>query len=233
MARHMESSYIVGLLGVVNPTKGKEDAMELLCHLSKMKKIDMQACRESIMNRLMRYTILGLIPRTAVNPANGRGSCTASSANSVSRPRGFNLNIHDVCGLKSCLWFEGKAMSIFSTNTEAKRWPHLIFGHGPPKCQGRPWHYNAEMVKLISKSERNLGRPYWKCFTTYEATRCSGYEWVIAANTPTESDIQNQVDVKELNAYAKVIRILKGINKILLLLLVLSFLNLAVILMKK
>ncbi|CAB4269017.1 unnamed protein product [Prunus armeniaca] len=61
MAGHMESSYIVGLLGLVNPTKGKENAMELLCHLSKTKKIDMQACRESIMNRLMRYTILGLV----------------------------------------------------------------------------------------------------------------------------------------------------------------------------
>ncbi|CAB4263471.1 unnamed protein product [Prunus armeniaca] len=49
-AGHMESSYIVGLLGLVNPTEGKEDAMELLCHLSKKKKIDMQACRASIMN---------------------------------------------------------------------------------------------------------------------------------------------------------------------------------------
>ncbi|CAL2276851.1 unnamed protein product [Prunus armeniaca] len=89
------------------------------------------------------------------------------------------------------------------------------------------------MVKLISKSERNLRRLYWKFFTTYGATGCSGYEWVTSANTPTESDIQNQVYVKELNAYAEVIRILKGINKILLLLLVLSFLNLAVKLMKK
>ncbi|CAL8167473.1 unnamed protein product [Prunus armeniaca] len=42
-------------------------------------------------------------------------------------------------------------MSISSSNIEAKR------------CR----HCNAEMVKLISKSERNLGRPYWKCFTTY------------------------------------------------------------------
>ncbi|CAL8134465.1 unnamed protein product [Prunus armeniaca] len=111
----------------------------------------------------------------------------------------------------------GKALSISSSNIEAKR------------CR----HCNAEMVKLISKSERNLGRPYWKCFTTYGATRCSDYEWVIAANTPNESDTQNQVDVKELNAYAEVIRILKAIHKILLLLLVLSFLNLAVKLMKK
>ncbi|CAL8118476.1 unnamed protein product [Prunus armeniaca] len=79
-------------------------------------------------------------------------------------------------------------MSISSSNTEAK-W-----------CR----HCNAEMVKLISKSERNLGRPYWKCFTTYVsiifpnlgATRFSGYEWVTATNTPTEFDIQNQVDVK-------------------------------------
>ncbi|CAB4316851.1 unnamed protein product [Prunus armeniaca] len=86
-------------------------------------------------------------------------------------------------------------MSISSSNSEAKR------------CR----HYNAEMVKLISKSERNLGRPYWKCFTTYVSiifpnlvsTRCSGYEWVTAANTPTESEIQNQVYVKEFNAYAE------------------------------
>ncbi|KAI5323531.1 hypothetical protein L3X38_032603 [Prunus dulcis] len=60
-AGHMESSCIVGLLGLGNPTKGEEDAMELLCHLSKMKKINMQACRESIMNRLIRYTISGLV----------------------------------------------------------------------------------------------------------------------------------------------------------------------------
>ncbi|CAB4278554.1 unnamed protein product [Prunus armeniaca] len=60
-AGDMESSYIVGLLGLVNHTEGEEDAMELLCHLSKTKKIDMQACRESIMNRLMRYTISGLV----------------------------------------------------------------------------------------------------------------------------------------------------------------------------
>ncbi|KAI5338544.1 hypothetical protein L3X38_017815 [Prunus dulcis] len=60
-AGHMESAYIVGLLGLVNPTEGEEDAMEFLCHLSKMKKIDMQACRASIMNRLMRYTISGVV----------------------------------------------------------------------------------------------------------------------------------------------------------------------------
>ncbi|KAI5338545.1 hypothetical protein L3X38_017816 [Prunus dulcis] len=78
-------------------------------------------------------------------------------------------------------------MSISSSNTETKR------------CR----HCNAEMVKLVSKSERNLGRSYWKCFRTNGATRCSGYEWVTAANTPNESDILNQVDVKELNAYAE------------------------------
>lgn len=50
---------------------------------------------------------------------------------------------------------------------------------------------------------------------------------------PTESQIENQLDVKELNAYAEVIRMVKGIKNILLLLLVLSFLNLAVQVMKK
>ncbi|CAB4308959.1 unnamed protein product [Prunus armeniaca] len=59
-AGDMESSYIVGLLGLVNHTEGEEDAMELLCHLSKTKKIDMQACRESIMNRLMRVIGSGI-----------------------------------------------------------------------------------------------------------------------------------------------------------------------------
>ncbi|CAB4273211.1 unnamed protein product [Prunus armeniaca] len=48
-AGHMESSYIVGLLGLVNPTEGEEDAMEWLYHLTKTKKIDMQACRESFL----------------------------------------------------------------------------------------------------------------------------------------------------------------------------------------
>ncbi|CAB4303745.1 unnamed protein product [Prunus armeniaca] len=46
---HMESSYIVGLLGLVNPTEGEKDAMEWLCHLTKTKKIDMQACRASFL----------------------------------------------------------------------------------------------------------------------------------------------------------------------------------------
>ncbi|KAL6293484.1 hypothetical protein ACE6H2_001628 [Prunus campanulata] len=108
-------------------------------------------------------------------------------------------------------------MSNSSTNTQGKR------------CR----HCNAEMVMLISKSERNMGRPYWKCFTTYGATRCSGYEWVTGGNMPTESQIENQLDVKELNAYAEVIRMVKGIKNILILLLVLSFLNLAVQVMKK
>ncbi|KAL6272595.1 hypothetical protein ACE6H2_023287 [Prunus campanulata] len=108
-------------------------------------------------------------------------------------------------------------MSNSLSNTEAER------------CR----HCNAEMVMLISKSESNLGRPYWKCFTTYRCTRCSGYKWVTAANKPTESHIQNQLDAKELNAYAEVIRIVKGIKNTLLLLLVLSFLNLAVQLLKK
>ncbi|CAL8167792.1 unnamed protein product [Prunus armeniaca] len=96
-AGHMESSYIVGLLGLVNPTEGEQDAMEWLCHLSKTKQIDMQACRASFFNRLMRSgfsnsngagratTLTRYLPGTAVNPANGRGSCTASSANSVGR----------------------------------------------------------------------------------------------------------------------------------------------------
>ncbi|CAL9012889.1 unnamed protein product, partial [Prunus brigantina] len=38
-------------------TKGKEDAMKFLCHLSKTKKIDMQACMDSIIGRLLRYSL--------------------------------------------------------------------------------------------------------------------------------------------------------------------------------
>ncbi|CAL2240946.1 unnamed protein product [Prunus armeniaca] len=60
-AGHMESSYIVGLLGLVNPTEGEQDAMEWLCHLSKTKQIDMQACRASFFNRPMRYTISSVV----------------------------------------------------------------------------------------------------------------------------------------------------------------------------
>ncbi|CAB4263621.1 unnamed protein product [Prunus armeniaca] len=59
-AEHMESSNIVGLLRLVNPTEGEKDAMKWLCHLRKMKKIDMQACRASFFNLLMRYTISGV-----------------------------------------------------------------------------------------------------------------------------------------------------------------------------
>ncbi|XP_021829944.1 uncharacterized protein LOC110770167 [Prunus avium] len=38
MAGHKEASYLVGLLGLLNPSEGKENAMEFLCHLSKTKK---------------------------------------------------------------------------------------------------------------------------------------------------------------------------------------------------
>ncbi|CAL9018905.1 unnamed protein product [Prunus brigantina] len=65
MAGHMESSYIVSLLGLLNPTEGKKDAMEFLCHLSKTKKIVMQACKELIIYPLLRYTILGMPPSSA------------------------------------------------------------------------------------------------------------------------------------------------------------------------
>ncbi|KAL6269716.1 hypothetical protein ACE6H2_026627 [Prunus campanulata] len=61
MAGHMEASYIVGLLGLLNPSEGKEDAMEFLCHLSKIKKMNRQACRYSIIYRLLRYTMCGIV----------------------------------------------------------------------------------------------------------------------------------------------------------------------------
>ncbi|KAL6292776.1 hypothetical protein ACE6H2_000918 [Prunus campanulata] len=59
MAGHKEASYLVGLLGLSNPSEGKENAMEFLCHLSKTKKLNMQACRDSITLRLGRYTMSG------------------------------------------------------------------------------------------------------------------------------------------------------------------------------
>ncbi|XP_021823962.1 uncharacterized protein LOC110765194 [Prunus avium] len=59
MVGHEEASYLVGLLGLLNPSEGKENAMEFLCHLSKMKKLNMQACRDSITLRLGRYTMFG------------------------------------------------------------------------------------------------------------------------------------------------------------------------------
>ncbi|BFG20728.1 hypothetical protein CerSpe_070020 [Prunus speciosa] len=61
MAGHKEASYLVGLLGLLNPSEGKENAMEFLCHLSKMKKLNRQACRDSIRNRLLRYTMCGTV----------------------------------------------------------------------------------------------------------------------------------------------------------------------------
>lgn len=65
---------------------------------------------------------------------------------------GFWANFWKGCHLLlSSFSLLGKAMSNSSTNTQGKR------------CR----HCNAEMVMLISKSERNMGRPYWKCFTTY------------------------------------------------------------------
>ncbi|CAB4263625.1 unnamed protein product [Prunus armeniaca] len=57
---HMESCYFVSLLGLLNPSDGEEDAMKILCHLSKTKKIDMQAHRDPIIYRLLRYS-LGMV----------------------------------------------------------------------------------------------------------------------------------------------------------------------------
>ncbi|KAL6294016.1 hypothetical protein ACE6H2_002158 [Prunus campanulata] len=59
MAGNEEASYLVGLLGLLNPSKGKENEMEFLCHISKRKKLNMQACRDSISIRLGRYTMSG------------------------------------------------------------------------------------------------------------------------------------------------------------------------------
>lgn len=60
MAGHMDACYVVSLLGLLNPSKGKEDVMEFLSHLCKTKKIDIQACMDSIIGRLLRYS-LGLV----------------------------------------------------------------------------------------------------------------------------------------------------------------------------
>ncbi|KAL6284900.1 hypothetical protein ACE6H2_015830 [Prunus campanulata] len=59
MAGHEEASYLVGLLGLLNTSEGKENAMEFLSHLSKMNKLNMQACRDSISLRLGWYTMSG------------------------------------------------------------------------------------------------------------------------------------------------------------------------------
>ncbi|KAL6286450.1 hypothetical protein ACE6H2_010840 [Prunus campanulata] len=61
MAGHKEASYLVGLLGLLNPREGKENAMEFLCHLNKTKKLNRQACRDSISNQLRRYTMCGTV----------------------------------------------------------------------------------------------------------------------------------------------------------------------------
>ncbi|XP_021824064.1 uncharacterized protein LOC110765286 [Prunus avium] len=61
MAGHEEASYLVGLLGLLNPSDGKENGLEFLCHLSKTKKLNIKACRDSISNRLRRYTMCGTV----------------------------------------------------------------------------------------------------------------------------------------------------------------------------
>ena len=45
-------------------SKDNKDAMKILCHLSKTKKIDMQACMDSIIGRLLRYSLRVVTPPT-------------------------------------------------------------------------------------------------------------------------------------------------------------------------
>ncbi|PQQ09176.1 hypothetical protein Pyn_10122 [Prunus yedoensis var. nudiflora] len=44
----------------------------------------------------------------------------------------------------------------------------------------------AAMVLRVSKSEKNRGKPFWKCLTSYGATSCNGFEWVDVTSAQAE-----------------------------------------------
>ncbi|CAB4299909.1 unnamed protein product [Prunus armeniaca] len=86
-AGHMESSYTVGLLVLVTPTEGEDDAMEF---------INCEGNREWYFS----WDLAGDYSDTV---STGEVYLLFNVFNS----RSVYVNVADVCGFKSCLWFEG------------------------------------------------------------------------------------------------------------------------------
>ncbi|CAL2231965.1 unnamed protein product [Prunus armeniaca] len=47
-----------------------------------------------------------------------------------------------------------------------------------PAQTRRCWYCGAAMVLRVSKSDKNQGKPFWKCLTSYGAISCNEFEWV-------------------------------------------------------
>ncbi|CAL8993159.1 unnamed protein product [Prunus brigantina] len=87
------------------------------------------------------------------------------------------------------------------------------------RCQ----YCGAAMVLRVSKSDKNRGKPFWKCLTSYGATSCNGFEWVDV----TSAEADQQPDTYD----ATILNMLKSIKDLVLVLLVLSIVILFVLLM--
>ncbi|KAL6272425.1 hypothetical protein ACE6H2_023117 [Prunus campanulata] len=98
-------------------------------------------------------------------------------------------------------------MSLSSSPVQTKRCPYC----------------GAAMVLRISKSDKNRGKPFWKCLTSYGATNCNGFEWVDVTSAQAEQP-DDTYDATMLN-------MLKSIKDLVLVLLLLSILILFVLLM--
>ncbi|CAL9029108.1 unnamed protein product, partial [Prunus brigantina] len=48
----------------------------------------------------------------------------------------------------------------------------------------------AAMVLRVLKSDKNRGKPFWKCLTSYGATSCNEFEWVDV----TYAEVEQQDD---------------------------------------
>ncbi|CAL9000030.1 unnamed protein product [Prunus brigantina] len=68
------------------------------------------------------------------------------------------------------------------------------------RCQ----YCGAAMVLRVSKSDKNRGKPFWKCLTSYGATSCNGFEWVDV----TSAEADQQPDTYD----ATVLNMLKSIK---------------------
>ncbi|KAL6279737.1 hypothetical protein ACE6H2_016618 [Prunus campanulata] len=87
------------------------------------------------------------------------------------------------------------------------------------RCQ----YCGAAMVLRVSKSDKNQGKPFWKCLTSYGASSCNGFKWVDVTSTQAE----HQDDTYN----AMVLNMLKPIKDIVLVLLLVSIFILFVLLM--
>ncbi|PQQ14364.1 hypothetical protein Pyn_38980 [Prunus yedoensis var. nudiflora] len=72
------------------------------------------------------------------------------------------------------------------------------------RCQ----YCGVAMVLRVSKSDKNRGKPFWKCLTCFGASSCNGFKWVDV----TSPQAEHQDDTYD----AKVLNMLKSIKDMIL-----------------